>query len=545
MPTSDQNADRLSGPVYAEISRHLMSRRAALGVFGAVGATGLLAACGGGGSTTTAGGSNGGGTKRAGGDLKIVRAQDSVSMDKTMVFSNASIWVYQQIYETLLMNAQDGKSVKPWLAESYTTSADKLTWTFKLRSSVKFSNGQPMTSADVKFSLDKASSTKGGWEFINSAIKEVKAPDPLTVVITTKYPWAPLLADLACPSNGIIPNNYGGKTAQEFYAAPIGTGPFVWDTWTKGSSITLKKNTTYWQPGKPALDSVTWQVVADDNARSLMVQGGQAHINENPPFSTLDQLRAASGVKVDVFPSTRTDYVLMNQTKKPYDDVHVRRAISYAIDRQSLLKSVLYNNGKAANSVFMPTVPYYDASTPGLQYDMAKAKAEMAQSSVPKGFSTTYLASSGDSTDAAIAQILQASLKELGITMNIQNGDPSAVHDLQNKLDYEISHSYWTMDIADPDELAQFALDPTTGGHSFNTGHNNKQLIDLVHQAQRTFDTAQRQKLYSQIQTMAANDAFLGFLYYQPMPYARQASVEGFQVLPSGSYHIEDVYLTA
>jgi peptide/nickel transport system substrate-binding protein len=540
MPISDQNAGQNPGADPAGISRYRLSRRQALGwgLFGAVGATGLLAACGGSGSGSASG------TKRTGGDLKIVRSQDAVSMDNTMVFSNASIWVYQQIFETLYTNNPDGKSVKPWLAESYTTSADNLTWTFKLRSGVTFSNGQPMTSADVKFSLDKASSTKGGWEFINSAIKEVTTPDALTVVITTKYPWAPLLADLACPSNGVLPNNYGGKSAADFYAAPIGTGPFIWGTWSKGSALTLKKNPHYWQPGKPALDSVTWQVVPDDNSRGLMIQGGQAHIDENPPFSTLDQLRAASGVKVDLFPSTRTDYVLMNHTRKPYDDVHVRRAISYAIDRESLVKSVLYNNGKAANSLFMPTVGYYDAATPGLQYDMAKAKAELAQSSVPNGFTTTYLASSGDSTDAAIAQIMQASLKQLGITMNIQNSDPSALHDLQNKLNYEISHSYWTMDIADPDELAQFALDPTSGGHSFNTGYDNAQLIGQIHQAQQTFDTNARQQLYTQIQNQAASDAFMGFLYYQPFPYARRAAVQGFQVLPTGSYHLEDVYLT-
>jgi peptide/nickel transport system substrate-binding protein len=538
MPSSDQNAGRITGPGFPDISRYRLSRRHALGwgLLGAVGASGLLAACGGSGSA--------GGAKRTGGDLKIVRAQDAVSMNNTMVFSNSSIWVFQQIFETLYTNAPDGKSVKPWLAESHTASADNLTWTFKLRAGVTFSNGQPVTSADVKFSLDAASSTKGGWEFINSAIKEVTTPDGSTVVITTKYPWAPLLADLACPSNGILPNNYGGKSANDFYAAPIGTGPFMWGSWSKGSALTLKKNPHYWQPGKPALDSVTWQVVPDDNSRSLMIQGGQAHINENPPFSALDQLRAAGGVKVDVFPSTRTDYVLMNQTKKPYDDVHVRRAISYAIDRESLVKTVLYNNGKAANSLFMPSVGYYDANTPGLQYDMAKAKAELAQSTVPNGFTTTYLASSGDSTDAAIAQIMQASLKQLGVTMNIQNADPSALHDLQNKLDYEISHSYWTMDIADPDELAQFALDPTTGGHSFNTGYNNSQLIGLVRQAQQTFDTNARQQLYNQIQSQAASDAFMGFLYYQPFPYARRAVVEGFQVLPTGSYHIEDVYLT-
>jgi peptide/nickel transport system substrate-binding protein len=540
VPTPDQNPGPVFDPAhFGGVSHSRLSRRQALGLFGAVGASGLLAACGG-----SATGGGGGGAPKKGGQLTIVRAQDSVTMNNTMVFANSSIWVFQQIFETLFISAPDGKGITPWLAKSYTSSADKKTWTFKLRSDVKFSTGQPMTSADVKFSIDAASATKGGWEFINSSIKEVTAPDPYTVVITTKYPWAPLLADLACFSNAVLPKNYGGKSSAQFYAAPVGTGPFVWDTWTKGSALTLKKNPTYWQPGKPSLDSVTWKVVPDDNTRNVMIQGGQADINENPPYSSLDQLRASNGVGVELFPSTRTDYLIMNQTKKPFDDVHVRRAISYAIDREALVKSVLYNNGKAANSLFMPTVAYYDPKAPGLQYDMAKAKQELAKSSVPNGFTTTYLASSGDSTDGAIAQILQASLKQLGITLKIQNSDPSALHDLQQKLNYEISHSYWTMDIADPDELVQFAVDPTSGGHSFNTGYNNANVVKWAHEAQRTFATTKRQQLYSQIQAQAAEDAFMAFLYYQPFPYAVRSTVKGFQVYPTGNYHLEDVSLT-
>jgi peptide/nickel transport system substrate-binding protein len=515
----------------------VISRRHMLGLgLGTFSAMPLVAACG-----SSSGGSSGGAKK--GGDLIIVRAQDSVNMDKTTVFSNASLWVYQQMYETLVAMTDDGQGVKPWLAESYEMSPDNLSCKLKLRPGVKFHNGQPLTSADVKFSIDESSKTKGGWEFINSAIKEVTTPDELTVVVTTKYPWAPLLADLSCPNNGIIPKDHAGKSAKEFYAAPIGTGPFMWDTWQKGSSLKLKKNPNYWQQGKPKVDSVTWKVVPDDNARAIQLQGGQAHINEAPPFSSLTQIKNTPNLKIDLFPSTRTDYILMNQTRRPYQDVHVRRAISYAIDRQTLVKNILFGNGAPANSFMMPSAPYYDRGSPGLQYDMAKAKQEMALSSVPNGFSTTFMAMSGDAVDSAIAQILQASLKELGITMKIQNVDPSAQHDLTTKLDYDISHSYWTMDLADPDELVQYALDPKSGGHSFNTGFDDPAIIDLVHQAQREFDKAKRQQLYNQIQQKAAASAFLAFLFYTPFPYSRASNVTGFHVLPTGYYHVEDIAL--
>jgi peptide/nickel transport system substrate-binding protein len=546
--TSDHDGssdDRLAAMAAHELTRRSVLRFSALGV-GGVSLAALLAACG----TSNSGSSNApksssgsSAAPKSGGDLIIARAQDSVDFDKTMVFSNASIWVYVQIFEGLTIGSKDGKTVEPWLATSWTQSADKLTWTFKLRSDVKFSDGTPMTSADVKFSLDEASSTKGGWEFINSAIDTVTTPDPLTVVIKTKYQWAPLLADLACPNNGIIPNKYGGRTKKAFYTAPLGTGPFVWDTWDKGSKLTLKKNKVYWRTGMPYLDSVTWQVVPDDNTRNVMIQGNTAQIGETPPFSTVDQLKGVKGATVTLFPSTRTDYILMNEKRAPYDDVHVRRAISYAIDRESLVKTVLFGNGTAANSLFMPTVPYYDMNTPGQSFDMAKAKAELAQSKVPHGFSTTYLASSGDSTDSAIAQVLQSALKELGITMKISNSDPSAVHDLQNALNYDISHSYWTMDIADPDELVQFAVLPSGGGHSFDTNYTSTAAQSLATKAEKTFNPAERQQLYSQLQTMLANDAFLPPLFYQPLPYAMRSSVQGFFVKPTGLYDMAAVSL--
>lgn len=488
-------------------------------------------------STSTTGGTSGG-------DLTIVRAADSVSMDNTMVFSNASIWVFQQMLESLYEVTPDGKDVKPLLAESHTLSDDKLTWTFKLKQGVKFSNGQDMTSADVKFSIDKARATEGGWEFLDVAIDSVAAPDAATVVIKTKYPWAPLLADLANFSNAIVPKDYGGKSHDDFYTAPVGTGPFVWDHWTKGSELKLVKNPTYWDTGKPALDSVTWKVVPDDNARNVQIQGGQAQINENPPFSSIETLKGQPGVKVTLFPSTKTDYVLMNQNEKPFDDVHVRRAISYAIDREALVKTLLFGNGTVANSFLMPGVPFYDAQTPGIQYDMAKAKAEMAQSSVPQGFETTFLASSGNTTDAALAQVLQASLKELGINLKIQNVDPSAASDLQQQQKYSISHSYWTMDIADPDELVTFAVDPKAGSKSFYTSYSNAQVIADTKKAQQSFDDAERQKLYSQIAAQAAQDAFLGFLYYSPFSYSASTKVNGFEVYPTGNYHVEDVTLS-
>ncbi|MDT7572023.1 MAG: peptide/nickel transport system substrate-binding protein, partial [Actinomycetota bacterium] len=185
----------------------------------AVVATIVLAACG-------SGDGDGGGGKSDssapvdGGDLTIARQADILSLDKTTTFDNSSIYVMEQIMEPLFMVSQDGTKVEPWLAKSYTMSDDKLTYTIKLRDDVKFSNGDPMTAKDVKFSIDEDTKTGAdGWGFINSAIDTIEATDDTTVTIKLKYAWAPLLADLSLFSNGIIPENYGGKTSEEFYKA--------------------------------------------------------------------------------------------------------------------------------------------------------------------------------------------------------------------------------------------------------------------------------------------------------------------------------------
>ena len=148
------------------------------------------------------------------------------------------------------------------------------------------------------------------------------------------------------------------------------------------------RNPYYWQKGKPYLNSVTLTDVPNDNTRQLQLKGGQAQIDQFPAWSTVASLKSTPGVNMNLFPSTQTNYLAFNENVKPFQDVHVRRAISLAINRKALIKAVLFGNGKPANSLFPPQVPYYDPNTPGLQYNLAQAKKEMAKSSVPHGFTT-------------------------------------------------------------------------------------------------------------------------------------------------------------
>src|SRR5207253_4592716 len=220
------------------------------------------------------GGSSTASAPKRGGHITIARIEDSQSFDKTNVFQNESIWIAEQINEPLYLAANDGKTLRPWLATSYTKSADGKTYTFKLRPGVKFSNGQAMTAADVKFSIDDARVQKKGWGYLDAAIKSIDAPNPSTVAFHLKFPWAPFLADVALFANGVIPHNFAGQSRTEFYKHPIGTGPFMWDKRVVGRSVTLKRNPFYWQKGKPYLDGVTWTFVTDENTRELQLRGG-------------------------------------------------------------------------------------------------------------------------------------------------------------------------------------------------------------------------------------------------------------------------------
>jgi peptide/nickel transport system substrate-binding protein len=479
-----------------------------------------------------------------GGNLVIDRSNDAVSMNKTTTFDNSSIYVMEQIMEPLFTVSNDGKTVEPWLATGYTVSANKLTYTIKLRSGVKFSNGQPLTSADVKFSIDQNTATgSAGWAFVNSAIKQVVAVNPSTVQIDLKYAWAPILADLSLFANAIIPNNYGGETEAAFYNHPIGTGPFEWDVWKKGQYLKLVKNPHYWQPGKPYLNSVQFNVVPDANTRQLQLEGNQANIDTFPDWSSFATLKNTPNITATAFPSDEVDYIAFNEKKAPFNNVYVRQAVSDAINRNAMVSAVLFGNGKPANSLLMPGLPYYDASG-GQTYNLAAAKAALAKSSEPHGFTTTLLISSGDPNEATVAQIMQAELAPLGIKVNIQQMDHTASHAALLASNFTMTFAQWVMDIPDPDEWTTFATNPAGGANSGFTFYDNPKVVSLDKQAEKEVNPATRASLYGQLQQLTSQDAFLAYLYYPPSAYASTDNVHGFYVTPLGNFHLENVYLS-
>lgn len=473
----------------------------------------------------------------------MARADEPTSLIPWVPTDNASIWTLEEMYDTLLKPSVDGKSLDPALATSYQQSADKLSWTFKLRDGVKFTNGSPVTSKDVKWSISQNLDKDAPFYFLDAVITDMTTPDDHTIVFKTKVPWSPLPSTLALFANSILPANYGGKTADEFSKSPVGSGPFKFDHWTKGSELKLVKNTGYWDTKKPSLNSVTFTVVTDSNTRATQLASNQAQINEYPPYSTIKGLQAQSNLKVTAFDGSEVDYLGMNTTKAPFNDVNVRKAISQAVDKNAILSSVLYGQGKPATTFLSPAT-WAHSTAAGPTYDVAAAKATLAKSTQPNGFSAKMLIASGAQNSSAIAQILQSDLANIGIKLTIQTLDPSAVSTAKRAGNYDLALGLYTTDVSDPDEIARFAGTNAGGSNMLYTGFDSKDLTALADQASSDENQSKRTELYGKMQQIVLDQVPYLPLYYAPSVYSYSAKVNGFHPGATGNYFLEDVTLS-
>jgi peptide/nickel transport system substrate-binding protein len=532
------------------LNRRDLLIRGGQGGAAALGLGALLAACGGSsssnssGAATSSSSSTSSGTPKKGGNLVFARSVAPTTLDPANTIIAGDIYTLNQVFEPLFITNPNG-SLVPWLAQSYTTSKDHLTWTFHLRKGVTFSDGKPLTADDVVFSIKReAANSDGPLSFLDFAIKSIKAQGTDTVVFKLKLPWAPFLSDISVFANAIVPANFGGKSAKAFFQSPVGTGAFLIPSWTPDSNLTLKANPNYWQKGKPYVDSATINYVTDDNQRVLQVTSGQAQIADSIPPANVSQLKSNGAVNVEQFPAWQVDLLVFNEQVKYFKDVHVRRAITYAINRPALVQAASFGTSRPGNSFFPPSLEFFDADTPTLAYNPTTAKSELAKSAYPHGFSTKLLVSGGDQTYAEFAQIIQQDLSKIGIKVQITTLDHAAFESTFQKYDYDMFIDYAINDISDPDEMASFETDYKSGGsHSYWSSYNDPKVIALVHQAEAEFDVTKRKQLYAQIQGLVAQAAPFVPLDYPPYIYATSKKVNGFAVNPGGAYRLADVWL--
>ncbi|MGD0055646.1 MAG: ABC transporter substrate-binding protein [Acidimicrobiales bacterium] len=484
-------------------------------------------------------------TPTRGGTLKFARSVAPTTLDPANTIIAGDIYTLDKIFEPLYITNPAGQ-LTPWLATGSTLSNGNKTITFPLRPGVKFSDGKPLTPADVVFSINRSRHNAAGpLSFLDGAITSIEASGS-SVVVKLSAPWAPIISDISVFANAIIPANFGGKTEAEFFAAPVGTGPFTLSSFTPdATSLTLKANPHYWQAGKPYLDAIEFLYVDNDNQRVLQIEGGQVNIIDTVPPAEVASLKSNANVVLDEFPAWEVDLLVLNESLPQFADRHVRRAITYAINRPALVHAANFGTGLPGGSFFPPSLQYYSASTPVLAYSLSKAKAELAQSKYPKGFATKILVDSGNQKFVTYAQIIKSQLQPLGIDVTITGLDHSAFESTFQKFDYDMFIDYAINDISDPDEMASFEVDVKDGGSSSYWSHyDNPKAIALVHQAEGEFNTTKRAALYAQIQSIVAEDAPFVALDYPPYIYATSKTVQGFAVNPGGAYRLEDVWLT-
>src|SRR5580704_5981312 len=329
-----------------------------LSIVGLISLTAMAAACGGSGSGS---GSGGPGTSAKVTTLVIANAVKVDTLDPEANSVNESIWLDQNLYSRLLQPNSTGTGLLPDLAQTWTITPDGLTYTFHLRTDAKFSNGTPVTAADVVYSIDRSRAFKGGWGFLLTAVKTVTSPDAHTVVITLSQPHAPLLADLAMYAYSVVPESLVKAQGSAFFQHPVGSGPFMVTSYSPDSEVDLAANPHFYAT-KPKISKVRVLIVPDDNTRVLMLESKKADVIENPPGSLVNQIDKTPGLSVQLFPSTRVDFVQLDEHFKPFKNVLVRQAINYALDRNAIVK-LAYQGHAVAGASFLPyKMQYYDSS---------------------------------------------------------------------------------------------------------------------------------------------------------------------------------------
>jgi len=476
----------------------------------------------------------------AGGVLRIAHEQDVTTFDPILTIQNADIWVLDNMNAQLVRVVYDGTGLEPDLAESWKVSDDALTYTFKLRAGLKFSDGTPLTAKDVKFSLERLRDQKDSvMGSMYKVAETIAAPDDKTVVITLSEPSAPFLSTLAMFAASIVPQKVVTAKAAEFGNDPVGAGAFKLKEWKRGDRVILERNANYWQNDRVKLDGVEWLYIANDNTRVLKLQAGEVDAILFVPFNLIDTLAKNPNIDMHLDPSSREDHMLINHTHKPLDQLKIRQAICMAVDRQAVVGTVLFGHGKPANSFIPAGASFYNEANKVCPHDPEAAKKLLADAGV-KDLSLKLLIAAGDSINDQTSVLLKDQFDKVGIALNIEKQEQGQEWNSTVAGDYDLSLNYWTNDIIDPDEKATFSVYGDKDNRSYYTGYKNPKVTALVDQGRKEMVAEKRKEIYFAMQQQAADDVNWVDLYYSPFRNASRKNVQKFYQNPTGRFMLED-----
>lgn len=483
-------------------------------------------------------------------DVVIAVGSNFTTLDPYDANDTLSQAVAKSFYQGLFGFDKDMKLINV-LAERYDVSKDGLSWIIKLKSGIKFQDGTDFNAEAVKVNLDRASNPDNHLKRYNlfKSIATTEVVDPTTVKITLKQPFSAFVNTLASPAAAMISPTALKKYGKDIAFHPVGTGPFVLETWNPTDFVKVKKFDGYWKKGYPKLDTLTWRPVVDNNTRAAMLQTGEANLAFPVPYEQAKLLEKNSKLDLVVSPSIMQRYLSINVTQKPFDNVKVREALNYAISRDALVKVAFAGYATPASGVVPPAIQY-SQSYPAAQYNPAKARELLKEAGFPNGFTTTLWSSHNHTTAQKVLQFAQQQLAQVGIKATVtamDAGQRSAEVEGKGQKESGVRLFYtgWSASTGE----ANWALTPLFATQSwpptiFNTAfYSNTKVDNDLADALKTTDSSRKAALYKDAQDQIWQDKPWVPLVVEKLVSAKTKSLSGFYVMPDTSFSFDDADL--
>lgn len=446
----------------------------------------------------------------------------------------------KQIYETLIYRDHSGK-LQPQLAESWETPDDK-TIIFHIRKGVKFHNGEELKASDVIFTLKRINDTPAAQLGVkNVDFEKTGAVDDYTVKVVTKTAYVPQLAYFEWALMGIFSEKAYKDSGGDFTKAPIGTGAYKLKSYVSGDRYEFEAFEDYWDKGKPYCKKLTMRIISEASNRTIELEAGGADIIYEAPASDIPRLEKNKDTVVYRDPSMNTNYILIRCDHKPFDDVRVRIALAYAIDRHTAVKSAYKGTGIPAVGFYTPSVEGFAADVVPYEQDIAKAKQLLAEAGFPDGFETTlHTDTTLERTD--IAEIFQNQLRKVGIKCKVIAMEPSAYQAMFARGEHNLMLYGLTATTGESDRALRWFHKDNTVGMSFINWKNDK-FSNLVDVAAQTTNVVERNGLYKQAQQMLKDECVVVPTLHREILSAAKKNVMGFQNnITYESPYLKDVY---
>ncbi|AFM18040.1 ABC-type dipeptide transport system, periplasmic component [Mycolicibacterium chubuense NBB4] len=470
----------------------------------------------------------GGGTSGA---LVAAIAGEPDQLDPHKTTAYFSFEVLENVFDTLV-EPDENLEMRPALATSWEVSPDQLSWTFHLRDGVTFHDGTPFTADDVVFSYRRIIDEKLANSDKFSAVTAVEAPDPSTVVIRVSRPTPNMLTNIGGFKGMAIVSRRNVESGQ-IATHPIGTGPFSFRGQKSGDSITLAANPDYWG-GPPAVSGVTFRFISEPSVALSALQAGEIDWTDSVPPQRVSQLSNDDSLHLAVTPSNDYWYLALNEARAPWNDVRVRQAIAYAIDRAAIVQATSYGTA-AINQLAIPKgnpwYTRYDKYRPDGENGLDKARDLLRQAgAAPKSLDMLVTTEYPETVTAA--QIIADNLAPLGITVNIRTVDFATWLDEQNSGHFDMLMMGWLGNI-DPDDF--YYAQHHTGGSSNAQKFSDPQVDRLLDAGRVETDRAARAHDYAEAATRIADEVSYIFLYNPSVIQAWNPSLSGYQARRDGA----------